>query len=423
MRPSFANILSLILVILSLNSCVFENVVTCPKEEPVVTAKNVYINMSVGVASAVANAKSRVGEQDEENSTSDFEGPESKYERMNTLRVVIVRGARFDTSDGVKDSTGYVEHNHLFKFNDGGIVLFDDMIFKVSGGEKKKIYLIANENYLVSQGIDLDVLKVKSEYPDDYLESLKLSTSQPGTPLIDNSSESVDKFYIPMSEVFELDVPTPQNPEDYEISKSYFVTRAAVKFSFNINTTSDYPSDDSGLRIKNITVNSIGNTEFFLPRATYSPDKYSESSLTDNGRFITEYTLPTNPAPENKSYVFTSGLEDLVLDYTDDNKGIHPFVPNLYFPETGLTQYSVSITIGDKDSNANDYTFNAVPLNNLSSLPRNTHVLVNITLGLSEISAVVKLVPYIGVNLDYTFGFEQLIPWGRPNNPDAQPVE
>lgn len=227
-----------------------------------------------------------------------------------------------------------------------------------------------------------------------------------------------------MSESFDLDLPLPEHPSDYEIKKEFFVTHAAVKFSFNINTTSDYPSDDSGLRIKNITVNSIGNTEFFLPRATYSPDKYSESSLTDNGRFITEYTLPTNPAPENKSYVFTSGLEDLVLDYTDDNKGIHPLVPNLYFPETDLTQYSVSITIGDKDSNANDYTFNAVPLNNLSSLPRNTHVLVNITLGLSEISAVVKLVPYIGVNLDYTFGFEQLIPWDRPNNnPEVQPVD
>ena len=225
-----------------------------------------------------------------------------------------------------------------------------------------------------------------------------------------------------MSEMYDLDVPTPQNPADYQISKNYFVTRAAVKFSFNIQTP-DYPAEDRGVRIKNITVNSIGNTEYFLPRDTeYNPEKYEESTFNYDGRFITKYTLPTDPAPKNEPCVFTTGLENLILNNTTENQGKHPFIPYLYFPESYVGEYTISITLGDEDPK-NDYTFPSVKLDNLSTLPRNTHVLVNITLKKVQIEAIVKLVPYIGVNLEYPFGFEELVPWVRPTNPNVQPVD
>lgn len=363
--------------------------------------------MSVGVSSHISESESRAEVQDE-----DFEAPDSKYEKMNTLRVIIVRGERFNAADGVKDSTGYVEHNHLFKFNDGGIVLFDDMIFKVSGGEKKKIYLIANENFLKSKGIDFDELNVKTKYPDNFIENITLTTTS-GMPLIDNSESSENHYYIPMSEVFDLDVPTPQNPADYQISKNYFVTRAAVKFSFNI-LTPDYPTEDRGVRIKNITVNSIGNSEYFLPRDTeYEPAKDKESSFNYGGRIITKYTLPTDPALKNGPCAFTTGLENIILNNTPENKGKHPFVPYLYFPESYIGDYTLSITLGDNNPK-NDFTFPPVNLDNLSSLPRNTHVVVNITLKSPEMEVEVRVAPYIGITLDPIFGNDQIVKPPKP---------
>lgn len=421
MRLKIANILLLLFSLLGHSSCLYEKLGECPGNEPggvVDHSQYVYLNMSVGVDTPSADPKSRA---EEVNDSNYFEREAINYERMNTLRVIIVRGER-DSVDIVysPDSAGYIEHNRLFTLNDEGLVKYDNMLFRVHAGEKKRIYLIANEQYLIDTlKIDFDSFKPGTEYSDrDSIENIVLSSPNPGAPLIDNAAaDTTSRYYIPMSEVFDINLPLPEHPEDYEVKKEFFVTRAAVKFSFNI-LTPGYPDYDNGLRIKKITVDSVGNREYFLPRARYYPEKDSLSSFNEHGRFIVDYDLPTDTALVDSPCVFTAGLEDIILNNTTENKGKHPLIPKLYFPESYKGDYYLSITLGNKEDDKKDYTFQHVKLNNLSSLPRNTHVLVNITLKGAQIEAVVKLVPYIGVNLEYPFGFEDLVPWVRPTNPN-----
>ena len=125
-----------------------------------------------------------------------FEGVDSKYEKIRTLRVIILHQ---------DDET--VEHNKVFTLSEDGDVRYDYMKFKVRGGEKKRIYLFANE-----QSIDynFDNLKVNSRFPTSEIADLTIQATD--GLLIDNTG--TEKRYIPMSEVWsDIDIKMPQNPE------------------------------------------------------------------------------------------------------------------------------------------------------------------------------------------------------------------
>lgn len=427
MKLTFATILMFMLAVVGATSCIYDNF-TEPAEEPDIPKPelpgDVYLNLSVGVLTQPAESNSRANEVNESNG---FEIPESKFEKMHSLRVIIVRDERLADIPyypELRDSVGYIEHNKYYGFNDGGQLMFDNMVFKVRAGEKKKIYLIANELFVTANTkVDFDDLEVGTEYPTDLLEDMVLKTSSTSPILFSNTSPT-GAYYVPMSESFGIDIPLPEKPTDRDIYRKYFVTRAAVKFSFVVNTDdANYPN--TGLLLKNIIFNSVGNREYFLPRETkYFPEKDVEDSpFPDGGRFIDEYVVPSDG---NKLSSVTFSPNIPLQYYTDENTELENIVkgylyaPPLYFPEsqTSNGQYSVSVTLGTEGSTKDDYTFDPFVLPNLSSLPRNTHVIVNITLTESNITATVKLVPYIGVTLDPTFGFNELVPWWnkRPSN-------
>ena len=70
--------------------------------------------------------------------TSLSRGPVSDYEKLRTLRVMIVHAG--------EEKTGVVEHNRMVLVEpSSGAILNDDLRFKVSSGERKHIYLFANE--------------------------------------------------------------------------------------------------------------------------------------------------------------------------------------------------------------------------------------------------------------------------------------
>ena len=417
MKLKFFNIFLLLFAAVACGSCSSEGGIDLPDEpDPAsLLPPEVYLNLNVGVLSQSADSRSRAYVVDGDNY---FEATESKYERMNTLRVIIVRGSRTTSIDALPDSAGYVEHNHLFKFNELGLVQFDDMTFKVRSGEKKKIYLIANEAFIKSRnGIDFDDLKVAEKCTENFIEDIILK-AEAGQPLIDNTGDN--PFYIPMSEEFDLEIPIPEDPLDYQIDKSFFITRAAVKFTFTLSTAPDYPA--TGLTLKNIIVNSINDLEYMLPHGTeYSPSKDVADSTNDlGGRFITKYDTPDGVT--SSPVIFPADIPVGPIEAGKDKAIL--YAPELYYPESETGDYTLSITLGDEEGNENDYTFPAVKLDNLDALPRNTHVLINLTLTTADITAEVKLVPYIGVPLSYFFGFDELIPWehGRPSNNDTIPV-
>ena len=329
-----------------------------------------------------------------------FEGVDSKYEKIHTLRVIILHQ---------DDET--VEHNKVFTLSEDGDVRYDYMKFKVRGGEKKRIYLFANE-----QSIDynFDNLKVNSRFPTSEIADLTIQATD--GLLIDNTG--TEKRYIPMSEVWsDIDIKMPQNPEDYNQTLSpLFLTRAGVKFTFTVKAL-----DGAGLALSKISFNRLADKQYLLPRDTkYSPEK-GKPSISNfpadpdadiPGRFITEYKVPADTT--HSTYDFTVNNVELDgLDGTTPEKTYTWYKP-MYFCESGYDKpYSVAITVASKSTDkdgkviyTDPYTFTPKELDNLPILPRNTHVKVNITLGKAGITCDVKLIPYTEIILNPDFGLD-----------------
>lgn len=314
-----------------------------------------------------------------------FENPSSKFEMLNTLRYIIVR------------PDGKVEHNYIFgealQASGNATDHVDYISFKVVGGEKKQVYLIANE---ASVPYDFSTIVDGSVFPTDEIENIQLTASQPGQPLYDNSDLATAKF-LPLSEHFEVDVkeasPTSDGPTyDYQ---TLFITRSTVKFSF---TAQVVPASNSAITLKQIIFNEIGDRQYLLPKNTeYSPAKYP---VNTDDRMIVAYDVPaaatTAPATFDVNWQWNAG----------DSEG-KAASPALYFPETAFNgNYTATIVV---NVDGNDYQYTA-SLPNLPSLPRNTHVKIDMTLSDESVKCQVDLAPYIGVRLNPVFGWEELHP-------------
>lgn len=119
--------------------------------------------------------------------------------------------------------------------------------------------------------------------------------------------------------------------------------------------------------------------------------------------------------------VFNPTNLNFPVDYTPGTT--LTYAPQLYFPETALPvatgataqEYILAVKLsGDEEPCAE------VPLPNLPSLPRNTHVKVNISLKNSDVKCTVDVVPYTAVPLNPSFGFDQLLP-RPPIEPGVKP--
>ena len=415
--------------------------------DPIPAEKMVNLTFSVGAPDAVRQSESRalVTTPDKDNY---FEREASKYEKIHTLRIIILRPGTDFQGKPVKDSDGneiinpdtnkpydkVVEHNRFFTFNENGVVRYDDMNIKVHGGENKTIYILANEesinaNLPAGETVNLSSLTPDSPYTADYIENIQIPAGTNGI-LYDNTNES-GAHYIPMSEVYrDVYIEMPETPELREQKVGpFFITRAAVKFSFNIK--SDY---GEGLYLKSLTFNSLADREYFLPKSTvYSPAKPTfhkdgNSGSTDgskktsdtgdtsidpdlSGRFITKYDIPEDA----KHSPFTFKFDGDSVDLKDKTKQIS--LP-IYFceskfglpfngqPEADGKPYSVELVLhtkfGDQTIVA---TSEKLTLDNLPILPRNTHVKINIDLVVNK--ATVELVPYTGIKLEPDFGIDR----------------
>ena len=124
------------------------------------------------------------------------------------------------------------------------------------------------------------------------------------------------------------------------------------------------------------------------------------------GRFITSYEVPSGVT--HAPYTFTPTKEIAVTE-----KGA-TFYPSLYFCESLFNfagengkPYTVSVTVVTRNGQTSEIEaeLDAMPLDNLPILPRNTHVKVNINI--RENTGTVELKPYTGVYLDPDFGIDR----------------
>lgn len=333
-----------------------------------------------------------------------FQLPTLDTEKINSLRVIIVK-----PGNGVAADT--IVHNRLEPVS-GVAQSMDGLRYKVDFATSYYVYLIANEEGLT--GVDINqlfnVTLAQGRVYDNQIESLVLEASEPGKPLINNETATTNP--VPMSEKYQVRTiarpTTSQETYVCTMEQDLFITRGASKFTFNFYKSEEFfdPDPNDPLEIKGIRIYGLGQSEYFLPTETeYDPPKYEPSTNEYGGRIITSFELPTDKNGIG-DFDFIPNMTITVAELNEYKEDAIPvtYAPQLYFPESkglsGDAHFQCSVTFDGETY------VPPVELPNLQALPRNTHVVVNITVNpqTKALFATVRVLPYTGVNLNPIFG-------------------
>lgn len=292
-------------------------------------------------------------------------------EKMHTLRVVIVR------------PNLTVEANRLIDLGSAALRHKEADPFPVVGNELKQIYLFVNERTIAvdkETGLSRSLLdfdpgriEVGGLFPISAVEGLKIR--------LEDDTEQIEGP-LPMSEKHGCFV-----TGDPEQSYTFFVTRAAVKFSFRIIN-----DGSNSITVDRLTIDKMAREEWYMPRATYGePD--AQTGL----REILEYEVPAGVG------YYTYGRRRTFADAVQVPAGGERVLDPIYLLEGKYTDgqdarnYSMEISVNNY---ARRHYFPQ-----LKTLPRNTHVLVTITCDAdAAIDCTVDVIPYREVLLDPGFG-------------------
>lgn len=414
MKLRFTNLLLLLLAFLGCSSCLHEKFGPCPDDEPASPeGKEQYVNLDlrININDGVAPGSRAFTDID-----GSFENAVSSYELVHTLRVVIVR------------ADGTVEHNRMvtvkekedYKENliQSGDILNDNLTFKVVAGETKKIYLFANEKAVNDNKEESEVfdftekLAVGKEFPTEEVAAI-LIKRKPTEAFIDNSGNG-HKTYIPMSEFFDVTIPNYEDikPGNSGVAEKYltetlFITRSLIKFSFSVKLNSPGITR-SQLELIGVKISNLANEGYYLPNST-DYDSPKGESTENEGRRINSFKVPYENAESSESEKFISNCTfnfDPHLVVVSEDKYSYP---SIYLPESKkLGNNSYNVTLMFQNSELDKY-YESKPLV-IESIPRNTHVKVNMTLTTSGLVATTQIVPYISVVLDPIFGFLEINP-------------
>lgn len=290
-----------------------------------------------------------------------FEPPERECEKLNSVRVILASKA-----------TGIIEANRLVAVSADGRPISDNLIFRTVPGAKL-VYIFGNESSLPADvRTILDSRRAGTSVTG--LDDITLSRSASGGPLFNFSASSYDGYSrVPMSECWEVNVESESTGGRYQ-QADLFITRAVTRFSFRVKLSDDFsaiPADT----ITDIVINGIGTSEYLLPRNTvYSPDKTIPSTNPYEGRWITQFSNPTQGnsiTPANFKLDTPLVLRNLTVGRS------YVYAPAIYLPESATPAEGFTCQLRYGSAGLTD----PVRLPNLDLLPRNTHVVVDITVG------------------------------------------
>ncbi|MDE6480162.1 MAG: hypothetical protein K2L45_07805 [Muribaculaceae bacterium] len=322
------------------------------------------------------------GQTRAENDPDGYEDPSGDFEKISTLRVIIVRNYKEEpAANGGVFQTGIVEANRLVATNDQGHPIYDDLEFKVIANEKKRIYLVANEQYLTPPAnFTTSINPTASKFLDTYsvdkvstdLSSLtNWTVSLPDVPAsgivtrgLFSSSDSDKPGRLPLTEIFDDVFIDRKKAVDETCYSHLFLTRTAAKARFFLDTSDNFKNDGAIVpEIESISLSGIGTMEYVFPNnATYTPSK--ESLLGDTPtytgnveNYINNFNMPPN------SNIVTYLIEDInekviaipsnEVQYLDEakTKRLGKSISNtFYFPESILDNgenYNVTVKLKD----------------------------------------------------------------------------
>ena len=372
-----SQIILLVAVTFSITGCVTDNYPDCPDTPGSETTAQLRIR--VAAPDPQSGSRSDIYYIDHE---------ALKGELMHSLRIIIVR------------EDGTVEHNRSINLNapSEGLKLTDYETFIVKANEQKTVYAFANEESLPDGGYAVRSVKIGEKLRNDF-DQLTITVGEVKTPLFMSRKTIVEKSRLTLDNISTDDSGNPR-----PVYHTIFIIRASVKFTYTITNSS--PFDFS---VSQIMFNGLTDTEYLLPT--------NINDITDRNQYITQYSTPDDLQKGTK----------ILADITEENGTIATGKAKTFSPyycneapiwgvtsmpfivpdeQTGKSPYSTSITLSD-GSTLWDGAFN-----NLPALPRNTHVIIKINVKNinSDVHCIVDVVPYIGINLEPNFGFDDLIP-------------
>lgn len=344
------------LVTVLLTGCIMDDV------EPDV--KMVNVSISVSLADAVTSRA--------------YKDAETNAEKMNTLRIVIVRGAK----DGV------VEHNRFIDLTTTPVTLHGIETFQVVANEEKYIYFFVNEKATAFQGeaFDFDI-KQGQKFPFGTLEAKKIVL------VVNNNTVQQMPTPLPMNSMYSLSV------GEQDMVRTFWVTRAATKFTYII----DNSKNTGEFKLTRLVIKNQAMTEHYMQHNVDGEIPVWDSETNDILQEITSFHAPRQGTMTNH--------HDYVQDFTDGiviaarkKVNLEPIylAETKYFSDeaygTDKNYYETTLSFGELTSFTGQLT--ALPY----QLPRNTHVVVTVTITNGNVTWEVDVFPYIGVDLNPSFG-------------------
>ncbi|MBD5310962.1 MAG: hypothetical protein HDS13_02195 [Bacteroides sp.] len=333
-------------------------------EEPALKPDQLTLNLNVSYARQQAFTRADKGDED------GYLDPSGDFEKIKELRVIIVHDLKW--SDDSVPVSGIVEANRLVATNDQGRPMYDNLEFKVKADEYKRIYLIANEDYLPAPqeySTASQFLDSFKEGKDVYFEDLADWTAYLPDYTSGRKEYTVGLFNptkqdnrLPLTEFFDIYASRLIEAEDMCYA-NLFLTRAAAKANFFLDTSNYYNNNagdipEANTAITAIKISGIAPMEYVFPHDTeYNPSKASLISNVANPSkidkaYITDFSVPQGARADEQlvTYALNQLNVEIKKSATGDSTLINTIRP-VYFPESILEpgkRYEVSVQINNR---------------------------------------------------------------------------
>lgn len=315
-------------------------------------------------ATSILNLRIRLARSTYSSRAPGDELPANLGERMQTLRIIILNG------------NSQAEYNQLWNLNAPAVDEFGTRV-RVSSNDIKTIILVANEAGAIitdSAGNKHDAATYFDNINANFGSYVDVDELRKLTMVVDDNKDENGWLRTPL---VINDIHTMRIGEAPEYFHSFWIERAASKYTFRI-TNKDMVNSHT---LTSLTISRVASAQYFFPKATYGDDAHTNRL---------SYSTPAGVT-----------TKDVVLTINRTiAKGETIEVGPFYVPE-GLVfddAYKIGIAIDGDEFEHRNIAWRAPessdPITPMTDLPRNSHVVSNITLN------------YVNWSVDYT-----VCPW------------
>ncbi len=265
-------------------------------------------------------------------------------EKMHTLRIIIL------------DQNGVVEHNSLWDAWSQPVTESGIKQFKVKSNEDKTIIFVANE----AGTIIADAAGNKYDAADYFAQFSPSIGSRINISDLRALTLSQVRKPLAINDIYTFHIGSKPNN-----SATFYIGRAAVKYTFRITNT-----DDSEHTLTSLTIGRVASIQYYFQNAAFSDDNHFTWS---------SYSTPPGVTTTDMIIKF-----DTPVILSNDGK-MYEFGP-YYVPEgaTYATPYQVGVNIDGINLGMHDITWHMpqTPNDKISmlDLPRNAHIITEINI-------------------------------------------